>query len=207
MTVEPLAPARIIVLVSGEGSNMRDLVRASRDQRWGGDVVAVGADRHCAAIDWAKQRGMTTWIHPFARGGDRAAWDRELAQLLAQSRPDLIVCAGYLKMLGPAVLDAFGGRIVNTHNSLLPSFPGIHAPADAIASGVKVSGATLFFVDEGEDTGQIIAQTVVPVLPDDHADSLLQRIKEAERVQLVEWVGRLIRGGWTISGRRVEVGN
>lgn len=204
--VGPLAPARLVVLVSGEGSNMRDLVEASTDPAWGGRVVAVGADRECAGIDWAAARDIPTFVHPLPKGADRATWDRELADLIGAHRPDLVVCAGYLKLLGAAVLDAFEGRLVNTHNSLLPAFPGIHGPADAVAAGVKVAGATLFLVDAGTDTGPILAQTVVSVFDDDDADSLLARIKVAERRQLVTTVGRMLRGGWRVDGRRVRLG-
>lgn len=201
----PLTQARILVLVSGEGSNMRDLVAASRQQGWGGEVVAVGADRQCAGITWAAQQGIPTFVHPLAKGADRAQWDGELATLIGGYRPDLVVCAGYLKLLGPAVLEAFGGRILNTHNSLLPAFPGVHGPAEAVAAGVKVAGATVFIVDAGTDTGVILAQSVVPVFFEDDADTLLERIKEAERTQLVDTVGAMIRGGWQIEGRRSRI--
>jgi phosphoribosylglycinamide formyltransferase-1 len=117
-----------------------------------------------------------------------------------------VISAGFLKLVGKAFLAEFGGRYINTHNALLPSFPGIHGPRDALAYGVKITGATLFVVDEGVDTGQIIAQVAVPVLDDDTEETLTERIKEAERAQLVEYVGRMARNGWTISGRKVTVG-
>jgi phosphoribosylglycinamide formyltransferase-1 len=135
----------------------------------------------------------------------REDWDRELTACVAGYRPDLVVSAGFLKLVGPAFLAAFGGRYINTHNALLPAFPGIHGPRDALAYGVKVAGATLFFVDEGVDTGPIVAQVAVPVLDDDTEESLTERIKDAERRQLVETVGRLVREGWTVSGRRVTI--
>lgn len=200
-----LVPARILVLVSGEGSNMRDLVEASCDPQWGGTIVAVGADRECGGITWANEQSIPTFIHPLERGAPRSEWDRELAQLISQFVPDLIVCAGYLKLLGEAVLRAYAGRILNTHNSLLPAFPGIHAPAEAIEAGVKIAGATLFLVDAGTDTGHIVAQCAVPVMDDDTAESLLERIKESERAQLVDTLGRMIRCGWSIDGRRVRI--
>src|SRR5690606_2394632 len=106
---------------------------------------------------------------------------------------------------GKAFLDAFGGRYLNTHNSLLPAFPGIHGPRDALAYGVKVTGATLFFVDAGVDTGPIVAQVAVPVLDDDTVETLTERIQVAERRQLVAVVGRLVREGWTITGRKVTI--
>lgn len=201
--VPPLAPARLVVLVSGEGSNMRALVEATTDPAWGATVVAVGADRECAGVEWAQDRGIETFVHALPRGSDRARWDRELTDLVSAHHPDLVVCAGFLKLLGPTFLDAFGGRTLNTHNSLLPAFPGTHAPADALAAGVKVTGATLFLVDAGTDTGAILAQTVVPVLDEDDVESLLERIKAAERTQLVDTVGAMVRGGWDVRGRRV----
>ncbi|QWW20602.1 phosphoribosylglycinamide formyltransferase [Schaalia sp. 19OD2882] len=185
---------------------MRDLVAASGDPAWGAAVVAVGADRPCPGIDWAQEHGIDTFVHPLERGADRHVWDRELADLVARHNPDLVVCAGYLKLLGPAMLRAFPGRILNTHNSLLPAFPGVRAPAEAVDAGVKVAGATLFVVDEGVDTGVILAQCVVPVMYDDDAATLLERIKVAERAQLVDTVGAMVRGGWSIRGRRSRVG-
>ena len=201
-----VAPARLLVLVSGEGSNMKALVQACQDINYGAQVVAVGADRPCAGIEWARERGIDTFVHHFVARSDRAQWDREMTELIGEFAPDLVVCAGFLKLLGPAVLGAFAGRILNTHNSLLPAYPGTRAPADAIAGGAKVSGATLFFVDAGTDTGAIIAQVPVPVQDEDDAEALLDRIKEAERAQLVEAIGQMVRGGWSIEGRRVRLG-
>jgi phosphoribosylglycinamide formyltransferase-1 len=120
-------------------------------------------------------------------------------------RPDLVVSAGFLKLVGPAFLAALGDRYVNTHNTLLPAFPGIHGPRDALAYGVKVAGATLFLVDAGVDTGPIIAQVAVPVLDDDTEESLTERIKDAERRQLVDAIGHMVRDGWTVTGRRVTI--
>jgi phosphoribosylglycinamide formyltransferase-1 len=135
----------------------------------------------------------------------REEWDDALARRLATFQPDLVVSAGFLKLVGSAFLARFGDRYINTHNSLLPAFPGIHGPRDALAYGVKVAGATLFFVDDGIDTGPIIAQVAVPVEDEDNEESLTERIKVTERRQLVEWVGRLVREGWTIAGRKVTI--
>lgn len=213
MSDEGARSARLAVLVSGEGSNMRALAEACVDPAYGAQVVAVGADRACAGLDWAAGRGIPTFVEelprepdPERRGAVRAAWDVRLAERVAAAEPDLVVCAGFLKLVGPAFLHRFGGRTINTHNALLPAFPGIHAPADALAAGVKVTGATVFLVDAGTDTGAIVAQVAVPVEDDDTADSLLDRIKSAERAQLVETVGRMIREGWAVRGRRVVVG-
>ena len=120
---------------------------------------------------------------------DRAAWDRALTASVAEHQPDLVVSAGFMKLVGPAFLAAFGGRLVNTHPALSPAFPGMHGAADALAYGVKVTGCTLFFVDEGVDTGPIVAQSAVPVADDDTAETLHERIKVAERELLVDTVG------------------
>ncbi|HEX7743799.1 MAG TPA: phosphoribosylglycinamide formyltransferase [Micromonosporaceae bacterium] len=203
---EPPPAARIVVLVSGSGTNLQALLDACADPGYGARVVAVGSDRdNVGALDRAAVGGVPAFVDALGSYPDRAAWDRALTDHVAAYQPDLVVSAGFLKLVGPHFLAAFGDRYVNTHNSLLPAFPGIHGPRDALAYGVKVAGATLFFVDTGVDTGPIIAQVAVPVLADDDEDSLTERIKEAERRQLVEQVGRLVREGWTITGRRVTI--
>jgi len=209
---EALAPSRqecsrLVVLISGSGSNLQALLDACADPAYGAQVVAVGADRdEIAGLDRATAAGGPVFVHKVADHPDRAAWDRALTKSVAAYQPDLVISAGFLKLVGKAFLAEFGGRYINTHNALLPSFPGIHGPRDALAYGVKITGATLFAVDEGVDTGQIIAQVAVPVLADDTEETLTERIKEAERAQLVEYVGRMARNGWTISGRKVTVG-
>ncbi|HEX2771978.1 MAG TPA: phosphoribosylglycinamide formyltransferase, partial [Micromonosporaceae bacterium] len=176
---EPAPAARVVVLVSGSGSNLQALLDAGADPAYGARVVAVAADRDgIAALDRAAAAGVPTFVDTVASYPDRAAWDRGLTDHVAEHRPDLVVSAGFLKLVGPYFLAAFGDRYVNTHNSLLPAFPGIHGPRDALAYGVKVAGATLFFVDAGVDTGPIIAQVAVPVLDDDDEDTLTERIKE-----------------------------
>lgn len=198
--------ARLVVLVSGSGSNLQALLDASADPAYGAQVVAVGADRDgIAGLDRAASAGVPTFVHKVKEYGERADWDRALTASVAQYKPDLVVSAGFLKLVGDDFLGAFGDRYINTHNALLPAFPGIHGPRDALEYGVKVAGATLFFVDGGVDTGPIIAQVVVPVLDDDSEEDLTERIKEVERRQLVEWVGRLVRDGWTITGRKVRL--
>ena len=169
-------------------------------------MVAVGADRDgIAGLDRATKAGVPTFVEPVRAYPTREEWDVALTERVAEYKPDLVVSAGFLKLVGPAFLEAFGDRYINTHNSLLPAFPGMHGPRDALAYGVRVAGATLFFVDSGVDTGPIIAQVAVPVLPDDTEETLTERIKEAERRQLVESVGRLVREGWTIDGRKVTI--
>ncbi|WBQ04216.1 phosphoribosylglycinamide formyltransferase [Kribbella sp. CA-293567] len=197
-------PARVVVLISGSGSNLQALLDACADPAYGAQVVAVGADRDgIAGLDRAAAAGVPTFVHKVKDYPERADWDRALTASVAQYEPALVVSAGFLKLVGDDFLAAFGDRYINTHNALLPAFPGIHGPRDALEYGVKVAGATLFFVDGGVDTGPIIGQVVVPVADDDTEDTLTERIKEVERRQLVEWVGRLVRDGWTITGRKV----
>lgn len=198
--------ARLVVLVSGSGTNLQALLDAAVEPAYGARVVAVGADREgIAGLDRAAKHDVPAFVHKVSDYPSRAEWDLALTDSVARYRPDLVVSAGFLKLVGPAFLAAFGDRYINTHNSLLPAFPGMHGPRDALAYGVRVAGATLFLVDEGVDTGPIVAQVAVPVLDDDTEESLTERIKDAERRQLVEVVGRLVREGWTVNGRRVTI--
>lgn len=199
-------PTRLAVLVSGAGTTLQALLEATADPGYGASVVAVGADRD--AIDGlarARARGIATFVRRVRDFPDRATWDAEIASQTASYAPDLVVCAGFMKLLGPAVLQRFPHRVINTHPALLPSFPGMHGPADALAYGVKVSGATLFVVDAGIDTGQVVAQRAVEVVDGDDAASLHDRIKDVERDMLVDAVGRMARSGWTITERRVTI--
>ena len=200
------APARLVVLVSGSGSNLQSLLDAAADPAYGAKVVAVGADRDgIAGLERARMAGVPTFVDSVKAYPSRADWDAALAAHVAGHKPDLVISAGFLKLVGTEFLAAFGDRYVNTHNALLPSFPGMHGPRDALAYGVKIAGATLFFVDAGVDTGPIIAQVSVPVLDGDTEETLTERIKVAERRQLVEYVGRLVREGWTITDRKVSI--
>lgn len=202
----PTRPARLAVLVSGAGSNLQALLEACADPSYGAAVVVVGADRDgIRALDVAAAAGVPSFVERIGDYTARADWDEAVTGRIASYDPDLVISAGFLKLVGRAFLARFGDRYVNTHNALLPAFPGIHGPRDALAYGVKVSGATLFFVDDGVDTGPIVAQVAVPVEDDDTEDNLTERIKSAERRQLVEWVGRLVREGWSISGRKVTI--
>jgi phosphoribosylglycinamide formyltransferase 1 len=197
---------RLVVLVSGSGTNLQALLDASADPAYGAAVVAVGADRDgIEGLDRAAKHDVPTFVERVSDHAERAGWDAALTAACAAHRPDLVVSAGFLKLVGPAFLAAFGGRYVNTHNALLPAFPGMRGPRDALRYGVKIAGATLHFVDSGVDTGPIIAQVAVPVRDDDTEQSLTERIKEAERRQLVEYVGRLVREGWTVTGRKVTI--
>lgn len=199
--------ARLVVLVSGSGTNLQALVDVCTDPSYGARIVAVGADRDdIEGLARADRAGIPTFVRKVGHFTSRDHWDRALADTVAGFEPDLVVLAGFMKLVGPAFLARFRGRVVNTHPALSPSFPGTTGPADALAYGVKVTGATLFVVDEGVDTGPIIAQTVVPVLDDDTTATLHERIKVAERSMLVDTVGRMARDGWELDGRRVRLG-
>nr|NLD39821.1 phosphoribosylglycinamide formyltransferase [Actinomycetales bacterium] len=197
----------VVVLVSGGGSNLAALLEAAKDPAYGVQVVAVGADRDgCGGVEIARAAGIPTFVCRVGDYTERAAWDAALADLCADYDPALVVSAGFMKLVGPGFLQRFGGRFVNTHPALLPSFPGVRGAQDALDYGVKVTGATLFLVDEGVDTGIILAQCVVPVEDADTVEELTERIKVAERAQLVEVVGRMAREGWTVEGRRARIG-
>lgn len=188
-------PMRLVVLVSGSGTLLQALLDAQSAGELDGSVVAVGSDRPDAqGLVRAERAGLPTFVHPLAKGADRAAWDAELADLVAAHRPDLVVSAGFLKLVGPAFLGRFGGRMINSHPALLPAFPGMHAVRDALQHGVKVTGCTLFLVDAGVDSGQILAQEAVRVLPGDDESVLHERIKTVERRLLVDTVNELSRG-------------
>jgi phosphoribosylglycinamide formyltransferase-1 len=206
--VTPVAesPRDIVVLVSGSGTLLQALLDESADPAYGVRIAAVGADREATRGEQrAVAAGIPTFVCRVQDYPTRADWDAALTRAVEQYQPALVVSAGFLKLVGPAFLDRFGDRYVNSHNSLLPAFPGTHGPRDALAYGVKVTGATLFVVDDGVDTGAIVAQVAVPVLDGDTEDSLTERIKAAERPQLVEWVGRMVREGFTVTNRRVTV--
>ena len=200
-------PARLVVLVSGAGTNLQALLDATEDPQYGAQIVAVGADRdNIEGLARAERAGIPTFVRKVSQSSTRGHWDLTMADTTAAFEPDLVVSAGFMKLAGPHFLTRFPGRYVNTHPALLPSFPGMHGAADALAYGVKVTGATLFVVDDGVDTGAIIAQTVVPVEDDDDVETLHERIKVAERAMLVEYVGRIAREGMTIDGRHVRLG-
>ena len=182
----------MVVLLSGAGTLCAALLAAADDPRYPAEVVAVGSDRAGAAgLDAARTRGLTTFVTPLRDHPDRPAWDRALAAELAAHRPDWVVCAGFMKLLGPAVLSAFDGRVVNTHPALLPAFPGAHAVRDALAAGVATTGATVHLVDAGMDTGPVLAQRSVPVHPGDDEPRLHERIKAVERELLVQTLATL----------------
>ncbi len=195
-----------MVLVSGGGTNLQALLDAAADPAYGAAVVAVGADRDgIEGLARAERAGVPTFSLRVDEFEDRSAWDRALTAAVAEHEPDLVVLAGFMKLVGADFLAAFGGRVLNTHPALSPSFPGMHGAADALAYGVKVAGCTLFFVDEGVDTGPIVAQSAVAVADDDTAESLHERIKVAERTMLVDTIGAMARRGYAVQDRKVRI--
>jgi len=204
---DPASPARLVVLVSGAGTNLQALIDATADPAYGAKVVAVGADRaDIEGLARAERAGIPTFVRRVGDFTSRGHWDHTLTDTVAAFEPDVVVLAGFMKLVGSDFLGRFENKVVNTHPALCPSFPGVRGPADALEYGVKVTGATLFVVDAGVDTGVIIAQAVVPVEDDDDVESLHERIKVAEREMLVENVGRMAREGLSITGRRVRFG-
>lgn len=199
--------ARLVVLVSGAGTNLQAMLDACADPGYGAQVVAVGADRAgVPALDRAARAGVPAFVHRVADYPDRADWDRALTASCAEAQPDLIVLAGFMKLVGKDFLAAFDGRVINTHPALLPAFPGMHGVRDALEHGVKLTGCTVFLVDAGTDTGPVLAQAAVPVLDDDDEATLHERVKVTERRLLVETVGRMVRDGWTVAGRKARIG-
>ncbi len=193
--------------MSGAGTNLQALLDAAAEPSYGARVVAVGADRDdIEGLARAERAGLPTFVRKVSQFETREGWDRAMRDIVSRFEPDLVVLAGFMKLVGEDFLTAFEGRVLNTHPALLPAFPGMHGPADALAYGVKVSGATLFVVDGGVDSGPIVAQATVPVEPDDTVETLHERIKVAERAMLVDSVGRLAREGFTITDRKVRFG-
>jgi phosphoribosylglycinamide formyltransferase-1 len=182
----------VVVLLSGTGSLSAALLEAADDPAYPAEVVAVGSDRRAEGLAHATRRGLPTFVCAVGDHADRPSWDRALAARIKEFGPALVVSAGFMKLFGPAVLEAFEGRLINTHPALLPSFPGAHAVRDALAAGVSVTGTTVHLVDAGVDTGPVLAQREVAVLPGDDEASLHERIKEVERELLVETVADLV---------------
>ena len=203
--VPPSAPARLVVLASGTGSLLESLLDASVGD-YPARVVAVGVDRDCRAVEIATAASLRTFKVRLADHPDRDAWDAALTGAAAAHSPDLVVSAGFMKILGAQFLSRFCGRILNTHPALLPAFPGAHAVAEALAYGVKVTGCTVHLVDAGTDTGPILAQQPVPVLDDDDEETLHERIKVTERRLLVDVVAAVATGGVTWNGRKATIG-
>jgi phosphoribosylglycinamide formyltransferase-1 len=199
-------PARVVVLVSGSGTLLQALLDATAEPGYPARVVAVGADR--AGIEGlarAERRGVPTFSVRVADHVDRLAWDAAIAKTVAEYRPDLVVSAGFMRILGSTFREAVDCPMINTHPALLPAFPGVRPVADALAYGVKVTGATVHLVDEGVDTGPVLAQRAVDVRPGDTVATLHERIKIEERRLLVSIVAALAHEGATVTGREVTI--
>ncbi|HEX7323095.1 MAG TPA: phosphoribosylglycinamide formyltransferase [Mycobacterium sp.] len=203
--VPPSAPARLVVLASGTGTLLESLLGAAVGD-YPARVIAVGTDRDCPAVQIARAADLPVFTVRLADFGDRTAWDTAITDATDAHSPDLVVSAGFMKLLGPQFLSRFLGRTVNTHPALSPAFPGAHAVHDALAYGVKVTGCTVHLVDAGTDTGPILAQRPVPVFDDDDEATLHERIKVAERQLLVDVLAGLATGGVTWTGRKATIG-
>ena len=201
----PSAPARLVVLASGTGSLLQSLLDSAVGD-YPARVVAVGVDRDCRAAKIAADAGIPAFTVRLGDHPDRSAWDAAIAEATARHDPDLIVSAGFMKILGAEFLARFQGRVVNTHPALLPSFPGAHAVPDALAYGVKVTGCTVHLVDAGMDTGPILAQEAVEVRDGDTEETLHERIKVVERRLLVDVLAALATRGVMWSGRKAKLG-
>ncbi len=198
------APLRLVVLVSGSGTLLQALLDAGAAGSLPAQVVAVGADRPgIVGLERAEAAGVPTFVERIGDHPDRETWDEALAARVAEHRPDLVVTAGFMKILGPRVLEH---TVLNTHPALLPSFPGAHGVRDALAHGVRVTGSTAHLVDAGVDTGPIIEQRVVEVRDEDTEESLHERIKVVERAMLVDVVTGMATRGWRVEGRRCRIG-
>lgn len=197
------APLRLAVLVSGSGSNLRALLDAiDRRPGFGGEVVVVGTDREQAGgLAHARSAGIPSVVRALSPGDDRADWERGLADALAAYEPDVVVLAGFMRILSAAFLARWPDRVVNTHPSLLPAFRGAHAVREALAHGVKLTGCTVHLVDEQVDHGPILAQEAVPVRPGDLEDALHERIKTVEHELLPACVEALCQGRVHLDGR------
>lgn len=201
----PSAPARLVVLASGTGSLLNSLLGAAVDD-YPARVVAVGVDRACPATEIAARASIPAFMARLADHPTREAWDAAITEATTAHQPDLIVSAGFMKILGPQFLSQFQGRILNTHPALLPAFPGAHAVAEALTYGVKITGCTVHLVDAGMDTGPILAQQAVSVLDDDDEATLHERIKVIERQLLVDVVAAIATRGVTWIGRKAWIG-
>lgn len=197
-------PARVVILLSGSGTLAQALMDDAARSNCAYVVVGVVSDRADAyGLVRARERGIPISVVSPGDHPDRPGWDRALADAVATFSPNWVVSAGFMRILGSAFLARFGGRVINTHPALLPAFPGAHGVRDALTYGVRVTGCTVHFVDAGVDTGPIIAQEAVTVLPDDTVESLHERIKAVERRMLVDVVNELAGDRLHLEGGRV----
>jgi len=190
----------VAVLISGAGSNLRALLDAADAPDFPARIVVVGADREADGLQHAEDFGIPSFTVPYARFASREEWGAELDAQLRVWRPDLVVLSGLMRLLPPSVVDAWSPRIVNTHPAYLPEFPGAHGVRDALAAGAVQTGASVIVVDNGVDSGPILAQERVPVLPDDDEHTLHERIKPVERRLLIDVVRRVATGELDLAG-------
>lgn len=189
----------VVVLVSGRGSNLRAICTAIDAGECDATIVGVVSDRKkAAALEFAARRGIPTRTVPLRKGDDRDSWNELLADEVAALEPDLVVLAGFMRVLGAPLLERLPGRIINVHPALLPSFPGHNGPQDALDGGVRISGCTVHIVDAGVDTGPILAQAAVPVLTEDTADTLHARIQVQEHQLLPRVIHQIAIGAITL---------
>ncbi len=184
----------VAVLISGTGSNLRALLDAAADPDYTAEIVVVGADREADGFAHAEEYGIPSFMVPWAQFASREDWGAELGAQLAVWRPDLVVLSGLMRLLPASLVDEWSPRIINTHPAYLPEFPGAHGVRDALAAGVRQSGASVIIVDNGVDSGPILAQERVPVLPGDDQHTLHDRIKPVERRLLIDVVRRIASG-------------
>ena len=195
---------RLVVLVSGSGTNFADLLQRTRAGRVPAEIIAVGADRECGGIETAAAAGIPTFVEPFTAPRDE--WSTRIADRIAAYEPDVVVLSGFMRLLSPAAVARFEPAILNTHPAFLPEFPGAHGVRDALAAGVDATGASVIIVDSGVDTGPILAQERVAVLPDDTQDSLHDRIKLVERELLAGVITEIADGAIELAGRTIARG-
>lgn len=179
---------RVVVLISGSGSNLRAFLDGCAAGTIPAEVVAVGADVDASGLDHARHYGIPTFVEPFARGDDRDEWGSRLADTVASFEPDLVILSGFMRLVPPVFVYRFAPMLLNTHPAYLPEFPGAHAVRDAFESGVSETGASVIVVDDGVDTGPILAQRRVPIREDDTEQTLHDRIKVVERELLADVV-------------------
>lgn len=201
-----MSRSRLVILLSGAGTLARSVLIAAQEGRLSAEVVAIGSDREQApGLGLAGEFNTDAFTVSPMDYPQRSDWDSALAQRVAQYSPDWVVSAGFMRILGAETLSRFNDRIVNSHPSLLPAFPGVRAVSDALSYGVKVTGSTIHLVDEGVDTGPILSQTAVTVEPDDSVESLHGRIKVVEREHLVDVLAKLCQGSFRIDGRKATL--
>lgn len=198
-------PGRIVALISGSGTNMEALVDACEAGRVPGEVVAAVADRDCDGLRLAEKRGIDAHLVDFSAFEERDEWSAALRARVQSYEPDLVVSAGFMRILAPAFVDAFAGKLINLHPALLPAFPGAHGVRDALDHGVKVTGSTVHFVDHLVDHGPILLQEAVPVRRGDTTETLHARIKEVEHRLLPEACRLILEGKVSIEGTKVTI--